>query len=177
MPFPATMGPYKMKLVMEMTGPDGRTTIRQWDALEFGPGIYFHDRGRDEVRETMLSIGEYNDRERSSIFGMNDRLLPAGNDFLEINLLAKTKEFEFQGKPCTSVLFDVELYHELAEIHACSKTLATYRCTCGAVGKATLPRRLYARQQGWTVEDQAKKNHKSHATRARVAAERKRKVQ
>lgn len=176
MSFPPSMRPYKMKLTLELEASDGSAIIRKWDALEFGPGIYFYDRERDEVRETSLSIGEYNDRELPT-FSRIDRLLPPGNDFLEINLLAKVKEFEFQGKSCTQVVFDVELYHELVEIHACSKTLATYRCTCGAVGKATLPRRLYARQQGWTVEDQAKKNHKSHTARARVAAERKRKVQ
>lgn len=171
--------PYKMKLRLEITDPRGRTEILEADNLEFGPGILFSNYETNELEDTSFTLEHHTelDNEPALWWQKLDRIPAPGREFLKINLLALAKPSEDPKWPnCVYRTIDPERYHELAEIHACSKLLATYRCTCGAVGKATLPRRIYARRNNVTVEDLARKNHKSHAVRARAAAERKRKL-
>ena len=173
--------PYRMKLRVELTDGDGRTRIMEVDNLNFGRGIYFHNPETNQTEETAFTIEWRSELEDVSRLPMDLRFMTlpkSEREFLRIDLLAWAKPSEipeWDGAFMREI--NPELYHELAEIHVCSKLLATYKCTCGKVGKATMPRRLYARQKNLTVEDLARKNHKSHAKRAWAAAERKKMVQ
>lgn len=164
-------GPYTVKLQLAIIAPDGQTQILIADALELGPRVLYYDPDTKETRDTFLQIGQYNDAERL-LFPLRDRLPDPGNDFFEVNLFAKMNAFEFNGQPVRMLQIDAEKYHELVEVHACSKVLAHYLCTCGAKGEARLSGKHQLRQVN--VEDRARKNHASHAKRAHNKAERSR---
>lgn len=165
---PALTEVYTMKLTMELENPSGKTQIYRWHNLEFGPRIVFIDPSHENSKDTFLTITNYNDAEPPK-FCLSDLLPPQGQEFVEIHLVAKVVPFDFEGHTTTLVVIDSEMYHELADAHACTRARATYVCTCGAKGTASLNH--HSQRRGDDVLERAKKNHKAHADRARAAAE------
>lgn len=166
--------PLKVAVTLTIEHPNGEKQIIEVPNGEVGPGISFVDYN-GVVNETHLEQYMLDDSHRGPemLSPYSSHKVVSAQDiqqFFKLKLLIRAKPAEAHGNVASIFSINTAFYHELEEMHVCSKTRATYKCVCGARGTATMASHLGSIDE---IAKRVRKNHELHAVRARMKVEKK----